>query len=549
MATPPYSVGSALLPPVPVGRRVTFGWSVAADHASVVLVWAASLLLPIAIGRMSPILVNAAAGLLSLGLAARDLAAKDRGGLTPITMHSLLSSAAAFANVVGLRAYGGPTHERYFLYTADQHIYLASLLQLCQGALPVIGFWILTRPSASRRAMLAVPSIESRVEPCPAVVALSILSAFVIVSGVGRELFGDTFLNLLLWVPSLSAFALARLGWEKKNRLAMTAGLLIAISETFRAFFFDYLRGTIAAPLFAYTCGAILGARGLRPLRDRRFIPVLACGFLFVAHYGLLGETRERGVHGLARFADLRTYEQARTAEGADSSRQTIVARLTSFNQLSQIGALVERNGFYSGQTLEYLGYAFVPRILWPEKPKIALGAWYAMEIGQATVHGDWFNNSVNMTQAGELYLNYGWPGVFPGLLLFGAALAFFWTRARFWESDSRNIIGSGYALLMLWMVLGGHGEFTLLVSLVAIYLVLYCLALLLDGVVLLLRGWPRAPGWRPFRMAMVFAYRSHRSLPTQRSAGDGERSLLAPSKTASFERAQWNTAASRPLD
>jgi hypothetical protein len=373
---------------------------------------------------------------------------------------------------------------RYFIYAADDHLYLASHLQLAQGCIPVLGFWAISRHSGILRAIRLAPALESRIEAGPAIVGGLLISTFAIAMNVGaRLLFVDTFASLLIFAPSISAFALARLGYERNHRRAKIAGLAIALVDCSRAFFFDFLRGTIAQPLVAYTAGAVLGARSLRPLRDRLFVPVLAVGGLFVAFYGLLGETRERGVHGLDRFSDLHEYQQSRAAATDLPPQQTIVARLTSFNQLSQIGELVERNGLYRGRTFEYLRYAFIPRVLWPEKPKIALGAWYAMEIGEAVQTEDgWYNNSVNMTQAGELYLNFSWFGVLVGLPLFDASLAFFWTRTNLWELDARNLLGSALAALILWMVLGGHGEFTLLVSLTAIFFALYSISLVVGA-------------------------------------------------------------------
>lgn len=440
------------------------------------------MVLCVGVGVQSSVVVNIAAAVLSVAMAAADLGRSRHGGITVITLHTLLSAATALANVVGLRAAQSPMRDRYFIYAVDEHLYLASLLQLAQACLPVLGFWVVSRSGVILRTIRVAPTLESRIEPRPAMTFGIIVSAIAIATNVGaRLLFVDTFASLLIFAPSISAFALARLGAERRHRGAMTAGLAIALADSARAFFFDFLRGTIAQPLVAFTSGAVLGARSLRPLRGRHFAPVLAAGTLFVVFYGLLGETRQRGVHGLARFADLHVYHRWRAAETDLPPQQTIIARLTSFNQLSQIGALVERNGFYEGRTFEYLRYAFIPRVLWPEKPKIALGAWYAMEIGQAVqMENGWYNNSVNMTQAGELYLNFGWLGVIAGLPLFGVALAFFWTRANFWEFGASNFFGSAFAVLMLWMVLGGHGEFTVLVSLLGIFLALYGLSVLL---------------------------------------------------------------------
>lgn len=488
--------GALLPPPIPA-RTCAMDWSRAGRSVSRLGYWVGSLVLCVALGMQSSIAVNVAAATLSLSMAAADLGRWRTGGVTAITLHSLLSSATAMANVVGLASAGSLMRERYFLYSVEEHLYLASVLQLTQGCLPVLGFWSIARTGFVVRALRLSPTLEGGTGTRPAITAGIVLSAAAIAANAGARLrFVDTFASLLIAAPSIAAFVLARLGAERRHCGAMTAGIAIALADAARAFFFDYLRGTIAQPLVAFTCGAVLGARSLRPLRDPHFVPVLAVGALFVMFYGLLGETRERGVHGVARFTDMHEYHQWRAAQPDIAPQQTIVARLTSFNQLSQIGALIDRNGFYGGRTFEYLRYALTPRAIWPEKPKIALGAWYAMEIGQAvpTANG-WYNNSVNMTQAGELYLNFGWLGVIVGLPLFGGALAFFWTRANFWELGARNIAGSAFAAIMFWTVLGGHGEFTLLVTLLGIFLALYGFSILIGSAQLvwaLLRS-PRA--------------------------------------------------------
>jgi hypothetical protein len=157
---------------------------------------------------------------------------------------------------------------------------------------------------------------------------------------------------------------------------------------------------------------------------------------------------------------------------------------MTSFNQLSQIGRVVERDGFYGGSTFSYLGVVMTPRFLWSEKPRIALGTWYALRIGQAVETPDgWANTSINMTQAGELYLNWGWIGVLLGLPILGGIYGVIWTRANFWEQGSRNVIGGALALVMMFMMLGGHGEFTAVFTLLAVYLLLLALSLAVQAI------------------------------------------------------------------
>jgi hypothetical protein len=258
----------------------------------------------------------------------------------------------------------------------------------------------------------------------------------------------------------------------------MWLALLIALAEAARAFFFGYLRGDIAVPIFALLTGAALGARSLRELPLRVLMPAIVLGVLWAANYGLIGEVRGQA-SGRQKIPHLLEYHEARLTDPNAAQRNSIVLRMTSFNQLSQIGRVVERDGFYGGSTFSYLEVVVTPRFLWPEKPRIALGTWYALRIGQAVETADgWANTSINMTQAGELYLNWGWIGVLLGLPILGGIYGVIWTRANFWEQGSRNVIGGALGLVMMFMMLGGHGEFTAVFTLLAVYLLLLSLSL-----------------------------------------------------------------------
>jgi hypothetical protein len=297
-----------------------------------------------------------------------------------------------------------------------------------------------------------------------------------------RNPFSGEATRVLVMLPNLVVFTLARSGAERHDRVALCVAVFIALLEATRALMYGYIRAGVATPLFAYICGVTLGARSLRPLMRLNALPILLAAVLFVRFYGLLGEARGWYLQGPDKLQRMWTHQTTRSNKYWLPPQQTVLARLTSFNQLSQIGRVVERDGYYDGKTFHYLRYALIPRFLWREKPRIAPGAWYAMTIGQAVPTEDgWFNNSVNMTQAGELYLNFGWPAVPVGLVIYGVLLGVFWTRTRFWESGSRNVLGGALALYLFWVVLGAHGEFTVFVSLLAVYLILLALSLALQ--------------------------------------------------------------------
>ena len=136
------------------------------------------------------------------------------------------------------------------------------------------------------------------------------------------------------------------------------------------------------------------------------------------------------------------------------------------------------------GLSRQYIGYAFIPRFIWPEKPIIAKGAWYAWRIGQANITPTGaYTNSVNMTVAGELYLNFGWLGVLLGCLSFGIALGTFWARTGFWVDES-NTLGSAFGFYLLWIGLGLAADLQIIVTLVATYLLFVAIGYMLPSLV-----------------------------------------------------------------
>jgi hypothetical protein len=252
-------------------------------------------------------------------------------------------------------------------------------------------------------------------------------------------------------------------------RHARYAALLVAILESLRALWFAYLRGEILMPIAAFAFGILLGARSIRPLRSPLFLPVYILGGIFALYFGRLGETRSKG--GVERVVAVYEMDEASIPLERAQRQQTLLSRVTTFNQLSQIGYLAKRDGFRNGQTLDYLGYAFIPRFLWPEKPAIAKGAWFALEIGQAHQRPDGrITNSVAMTIPGELYLNFGWPGVLLGCLVFGGLFAVFWTRTGFWQEPD-NVFGSAFGFYLLWTAFGLGADLQLVVTTTAVYL------------------------------------------------------------------------------
>jgi hypothetical protein len=121
-------------------------------------------------------------------------------------------------------------------------------------------------------------------------------------------------------------------------------------------------------------------------------------------------------------------------AKGLDGDRfveQTSQA-MDRFFECSSIGFIVMEvryRGFLWGETFKDIGYALVPRVLWPEKPVVTRGAWFTAYLGFSSREEE-ATTATGMDAAGELYWNFGVPGAFLGMLLLGAMFGLLWRMA-----------------------------------------------------------------------------------------------------------------------
>ena len=89
----------------------------------------------------------------------------------------------------------------------------------------------------------------------------------------------------------------------------------------------------------------------------------------------------------------------------------------------------VRRSGFQFGSTMKDLYYAFIPRIIWPQKPAVSRGAWFTTYLGLARSEAE-ATTSTGMTAVGEWYWNFGVAGIAIGMFLTGSILSALWHLA-----------------------------------------------------------------------------------------------------------------------
>jgi hypothetical protein len=214
---------------------------------------------------------------------------------------------------------------------------------------------------------------------------------------------------------------------------------------------------------------------------NKFMLPIYGVLILFFIFFEAFGGLRSNAAVGINRFSDLQQgREQMKTMFRDEEEQLNPFQRSSVVNQISACAGLVEDKGLYMGKASAPLAAALIPRALWPDKPKIALGAWFAVEIGAGVQTETWFNNSINMTIPGQLYLDFGWGGLAIGCMLVGMLLNWLWQHSGFYVS-SFNLFGVFFGVFMLYNIVFGLGaDLQMFVTMIAMYLIFLVLSKLI---------------------------------------------------------------------
>jgi hypothetical protein len=94
---------------------------------------------------------------------------------------------------------------------------------------------------------------------------------------------------------------------------------------------------------------------------------------------------------------------------------------------------------FQHGATLRNLASGLVPRVLWPDKPTVGIGYWFAQSYWGTPAGVREVPQSV--THLGELWIDFGWAGVAVGMAILGVWYRFLYSALRPRESGTGAIL------------------------------------------------------------------------------------------------------------
>jgi len=250
--------------------------------------------------------------------------------------------------------------------------------------------------------------------------------------------------------------------------------LIFVIFLSFWALWFSYLRYEIILPWISYFFGEAIARKRFMAFTLQSKVIIVCLLIIAPPVFTYLGENRAE----ISGRSDKISLIVKGVQEEQDLDRgQTIMSRLSYINQLTHVVGLVKKNDFYEGETLYYLGFVFIPRFLWPEKPTIQQGQWFALETGLAYQLKGKVNNSINMTVPGEFYLNFGWSGVIIGCFLFGLFIVFVWNGIQ-----GNNLPSWGLQFFLLFSSMAGLGADLQAVVTLLSYFLIYKVYVLLTG-------------------------------------------------------------------
>ncbi len=390
--------------------------------------------------------------------------------INPISMYAVAGIVMAISNIIGINAADTPQRDVYFIYAVEENINLAMLIATVGVVFVVVGYELNIRRVGQVPA-LRLWKISSIVNSQRGVRILLFISFLIIVLRIYNRIprvFG-TIEGFLLMAPIATIFFLSRYAVVAKDKYYSRWALVLLLVETVRALLFDYLRLHFILPSVAFLLGYMLDDPRIDRIINFRLVPVYVVIVLFVTFFTFFGSNRAYLSQGTSRFSELQNISEE---EGIEDEN-TLFMRFSNFNQLTNVVELVQDDGFYKGETLRYLGFAFIPRFLWPEKPLIQMGAWFAYKIGRGYIDENGrYRNAINMTVSGEFYLNYGWPGLILGSMLFGFIISLFWSSINIWD-EKRNILATMFGFYLLFLGLFSFGaNISIMVTITAMYLI-----------------------------------------------------------------------------
>jgi hypothetical protein len=151
---------------------------------------------------------------------------------------------------------------------------------------------------------------------------------------------------------------------------------------------------------------------------------------------GERGLSHVQALENIDKVLDIVLANRDKVTEGPSANRSQTFFERASLK--GNVELAFEHTGvdtpFRHGDTLVGLLVAFIPRLIWPDKPDVAVGQLFNKEF----FHTGDAETYISPSHFGELYWNFGWTGALTGMVLIGALLGF--TAAKCNLAEKRSV-------------------------------------------------------------------------------------------------------------
>jgi hypothetical protein len=135
---------------------------------------------------------------------------------------------------------------------------------------------------------------------------------------------------------------------------------------------------------------------------------------------GERGLSKEEALQNLSKVVDIvLAYRDTAGGQDAHSGKSAFFERMSIKENVERVFTSTGVDvPFQNGATLTAIPLAFIPRLILPERSDVLTGLLF----NKTFYKGD-INTNISPSGLGELYWNFGWPGLVVGSLILGALL------------------------------------------------------------------------------------------------------------------------------
>jgi hypothetical protein len=391
-----------------------------------------------------------------VGYVGSDLSSGREDSVTPLTVHAIFVAGwMGLSHFVAVFVVDTAYEKTFYAYSDFGYLLEAQYLATLSAVVPLlVGRALEAGAAGRRRSAPVIPPLDAALSDSGFLVVIALLVVTDAAGVVLASLTAAPVVGPLLRLGALGAIFMLTWHWFGPNpglpRWTKYAIIALVVFKVSVAFLYNDMRGEMVYPIYAFFLAVLLR----RALTKWMLVGAVAFIIPFSYVYAVIGGIKGQGIVGTERI-NLIVGAEAKPSSDEDDDAMvgavmTLAARSCNFGQLSQVARIVDEEGLYYGETISYLVFIFVPRSIWPDKPEVTPGQWFARKLGKGQQISDTrFSNSINMTLAGEFYLNFGWPGAVLGLVAYGLALTFFWRATAIFGSRN-NVAGIALAFLLL---------------------------------------------------------------------------------------------------